>query len=281
MYQVVTVREAIKRGNRIVNFPVLIIMAGVALFSFFLGSQFKFPAWTSAIAVLACVILPWIYWSFMITKWRIWAFENVRNVHELKKKAIEEKLIWPDGSFWEKTEIRTKADRDKIAVLEIKFEQPDVFADDNNLPGETVVRYSKVQSYGLLCLGLVFVVAGLYLIAQNTYLVGGLGILCACYMCFTGYKNGSNNTPQIIINDKGIETYRTPFQPWPAIKNEDIITEGSGKSKTFYFVYQYPDGDEKLPIAEYDIGRRELENLLHVYRIRGSKSHHHRIDTEH
>jgi hypothetical protein len=214
MYEAVTVEEAIKRGNRLVNYPVILIMAGVCASSIFLGSQFKFPAWTIIIAVLACLILPWLYWSFMITKWRIWAFGNVRNVHELKKKAVDGKLIWPDGSFWEKTEIRTTSDREKIARLEIKFNQPDVFSDDNNLPCETIVKYSKVKSYGLLCLGLVFVGAGVYLMEEKTYWVGTLAIISACYMCFEGYKNGTNNLPQIIINHKGIQTYRTPFQPW-------------------------------------------------------------------
>jgi hypothetical protein len=50
----------------------------------------------------------------MITKWRVWAFENVRNVHELKKRAIQEKLISADSSIFEKTEIRTERQEIKV-----------------------------------------------------------------------------------------------------------------------------------------------------------------------
>jgi hypothetical protein len=49
----------------------------------------------------------------MITKWRLWAFENVRNVHELKERAVQAKLIWPDHSIFEKMEIRSASDKER------------------------------------------------------------------------------------------------------------------------------------------------------------------------
>jgi hypothetical protein len=130
-----------------VSYPVMGIMFGIILLALYLGSLNVFPAWTIAFPIVGCVLLPWLYWSFMITKWRIWAFENVRNVHELKKKAIEGKLIWKDGSFWGKTEIKMPADRDKLKMLETKFNQADIYTDDFTVPVETIVIYAKNKIY--------------------------------------------------------------------------------------------------------------------------------------
>jgi hypothetical protein len=66
-------------------------------------------------------VFAWLIWLFMITKWRIWAFQNVRNVHELKKRAIIEILIWEVGNFFEKTEIRSNHDKIKLKQLEVKI----------------------------------------------------------------------------------------------------------------------------------------------------------------
>ncbi len=117
MNEIVTVNKAITRGHRMVNYPVFVIMIGTLSVSFFLGSQGSFPLWIFPLGFGLAFGLAWLYWSIMITKWRIWAFENVRNVHELKKRAIQEKLIWPDGSVFEKTEIRSSATKEKWKSL--------------------------------------------------------------------------------------------------------------------------------------------------------------------
>ena len=52
-------------------------------------------------------------------KWKYWAFSKltVEESHELYLKAIAAGLIWPVGSVFNKTEIWTKADKDKWAKL--------------------------------------------------------------------------------------------------------------------------------------------------------------------
>jgi uncharacterized coiled-coil protein SlyX len=109
----------------------------------------------------------------MITKWRVWAFENVRNVHELKKRAIQEKLISADSSIFEKTEIRTAKDKERLRLLAHKFEQDDLFQDDLTIANETTIYYSKgknlIEMIGMLgCFGV-----GIYLLTKtDSYILG-------------------------------------------------------------------------------------------------------------
>jgi hypothetical protein len=113
----ITVDRAIKRGQRIMNIPVFILLMGTMCGGFYLIAIKILPTWMIPVFIFGSAIPAWIYWSFAITKWRIWAFSNVDNVHELKQQAIESSLIWPDGSFFEKTEIRTKKERQLLILF--------------------------------------------------------------------------------------------------------------------------------------------------------------------
>ena len=126
MRQEVSVDKAIKRGHLIVNVPVMITLIGCPALALYLSKQNLIPGWGIAVGFVIGFLFAWLIWSYMITKWRVWAFENVRNVHELKKRAIQEKLIWADGNIFEKTEIRNWEDKQKLKKLERKFEKEDV-----------------------------------------------------------------------------------------------------------------------------------------------------------
>ena len=89
MKREISVNDAIKRGQLIVNLPVFIFLFGFPILSWYLSNQNIIPEWGIIVAVGCGFLFSWLIWSYMITKWRIWAFENVRNVHELKKKAIQ------------------------------------------------------------------------------------------------------------------------------------------------------------------------------------------------
>ncbi|MFK7774629.1 MAG: hypothetical protein AB8F94_20990, partial [Saprospiraceae bacterium] len=121
MEKQVTVKEAIRRGQRLINFPSLSIMTIGFVFSILLFNEDIHKAIPIISLLSTIIILPWLYWSFAIVQWRIWAFSNVRNVHELKRQAIEGKLIWPDDSIFNTTEIRNSRQQTTLAQLELKF----------------------------------------------------------------------------------------------------------------------------------------------------------------
>jgi|JI10StandDraft_1071094.scaffolds.fasta_scaffold559545_1 hypothetical protein len=272
MNETISVDEAISKGHRMVNYPAMVIMFGTIGITVYLGFEKLIPAWFFIVGFLIAFGLAWLWWSFMITKWRVWAFENVRNVHELKRRAIQEKLIWTDKSIFEKTEIRTAIDNEKLSSLQNKFNQDDIFQDDLTVPSETVIYYSKGKNFLEMITMLCFLGVGIYLLLKtDSYFTGSLISIIGAYFGFKEYKEATNTEPQIIINNNGIKTISTDFHNWNEIENEDVISEGSGKHINYYLIYDYSDGSEHLNIDDYDTDQKSLNKLLILYRGRSRK----------
>ena len=73
----------------------------------------------AALLGLALAIAPaWIWWSITVPKWRLWALRYVSNWPMLKRHAIASGLIWPDGSIFARTEIKSAAHAREERALE-------------------------------------------------------------------------------------------------------------------------------------------------------------------
>ena len=273
----VSVDDAIKKGKRLVNYPGTTIMLGTLGICFYLGIQHIMPFWIVPLGFILSFVFAWIYWSFMITKWRLWAFDNVRNVHELKKRAIHEKLIWPDDSFFEKTEIRSMADKEKWNTLQYKFSKKDMFIDDFTIPNETIIYFSKSKNFTEMAICICCFIVGICLIiGNNNYLLGIIMCAIGGYLGFKKFKNATNAEPQILINEKGIKTASTDFYEWKDVKYEEVIGTGSGKHTSYFLKYNYPNGSVDLKIDNLDTNYDKLNKLLILYRGRNTKrSKHH------
>lgn len=273
MKETISVDDAIAKGHRMVTYPVLLIIVGVFGVTFYLGSQKLIPVWGFIAGFLVAFVFAWLWWSFMITRWRLWAFENVRNVHELQKRAIQEKLIWADSSIFEKTEIRTTKDVEKLNKLSNKFNQEDVFLDDITVANETVIYYSKVKNFIELAIMLGCLGVGIYLLLKtDNYIIGSALSIIGVFFGYKEYKEATNTEPQIIINERGIKTISTDFYTWDDIRNEEVVSEGSGKHIRYYLNYNHPEGSEHLQIDDYDTDIRSLNKLLILYRGRSKKT---------
>lgn len=275
MREKITVDKAIKRGHLIVNVPVFIAIIGCPSFAFYLSEQNLIPGWGIGIAFLIGFVLAWIIWSYMITKWRIWAFDNVRNVHELKKRAVQEKLIWNDGNIFEKTEIRNSEDKTKLDKLEEKFDKEDEYREDYSLPPKMEIFYSKVYNYGELGVSIFIIAVGIYFLLKGetkNYILGTIMSLIGLYSTVKESRKALNNKPQIIIDNKGIKTKNVDFKNWSSIESEEVVQDGHGKSAKSYLTYFYDeDKYEKIEIDSLNVTHREMENIIRTYRIRNNK----------
>ncbi|TRX30150.1 hypothetical protein FNW52_20410 [Flavobacterium sp. ZT3R18] len=274
MIENISVDEAIKKGHRMVNYPSMLIMFAVLGITIYCGIQNYLPKWTIPVGIILSFILSWLYWSFAITKWRIWSFENVRNVHELKKRAIQEKLIWKDGSLFEKTEIRKESEIEKLNSLQEKFKQTDlieIFKDDLSIPKETIIYFAKMKNYIEMGIMLIGVFGGIFLFTKSENQYWGIGLIIVCgYLAYLEFREATNTEPQIIINQKGIKTISTKFYNWESIENEEVIMENSGKYSHFYLTYDFPNGTEKIMIDDYGTEHYDLQKLLKTYRGRNN-----------
>jgi uncharacterized membrane protein YciS (DUF1049 family) len=275
MKQNISVDIAIMKGHLIVNLPVVFFLFACPGFSFYLYQENLIPKWGIGIAFLIGFILSWIVWSIMITKWRIWAFENVRNVHELKKRAIRERLIWRDGSIFEKTEIRSRSDKDKLKILGKKFEKDDVYREDYSIPPKTLIYYSKKKSYIELVISIGLVILSIYMINQGEKKGLFLGVIMIAICLFSLIKELKkilNNEPQIEIDKYGIKTKNIVFKEWNSIRDEEVTVEGYGKSMKSYLKFYYDNNKlEKIKIDDFNIKNKELTSILRTYRLRFNK----------
>jgi hypothetical protein len=124
----VTVDEALRRAQLCVNGPVLVLLI-VGLLGLGAVVMALRPWQVSPIvlvpAVLLAVVPAWIWWSLAIPKWRLWAMKNVEDWPRLKAAAIEGLLLWPDGSFFERTEIKSSAHAEEERRLEAAWQRKD------------------------------------------------------------------------------------------------------------------------------------------------------------
>lgn len=266
----ITVNKAISRGHLMINLPVFVLLVCVPGLTLYLCGDGPFII----IGILAGFCLSWLTWSIMVTKWRIWAFENVQNVHDLRKRAVEEKLIWREGSLFERTEIRTAADREKLNRLESKFLHPDVYKEDRAVPFKTEVFYFRNYVEIFIAVGISGV--GVYLLTMveiRSIISGSILIILGIYNLITQAKKEKDKGPQVTIDSKGILTKEAKFKSWSEIYDEQVIKEGFGKTTKNYLVYRYGKRNyAKIDLDELEIRPEKLENALRTYRIRHTNS---------
>jgi hypothetical protein len=259
-----------KRGQLVVNVPVFVLMFGTMGSFVFLLAKSLIPPYLVFLSIVGSPLVGWIYWSFAITRWRIWAFSQVDNVHELKERAIIGKLIWPDGSIFEKTEIRTEKDRALLRIIETRFDEippSREIADDSSIPDTTLIYYSR--TYILVTAGFMAIVAGYGVYVLATTSRQYLGIFCVLfggYYIVRNIKKITSTRPQIILNKIGI-TIGDRLIKWREI-NDVTISHSSNGLLILDSVY----GSFKIGLADYDISSGDLESRIQVYQHRNKQT---------
>jgi len=278
MNETVTVDQALSRGRKMISYPIGVIFIGIIAVNIYLIRNYGLPDWSLAIGLLFSGLLAILYSSVAVTKWQIWAFENVQNVHELKRKAIAANLMPADNSAWAWVYVKSTADKERLAAIQEKFEAKDVHADDILVPGETIIYYSKGASLGGMAFMLLLACTGIFFLVTHSYLIGVLLTGFGGYFSYSFYgevKKAMNKIPQIILNANGIQTATTPFYDWKQISGEQVLREVSVSGKhisvNYYLAYHHPGGDEKLNLEDLTTDSKQLEHLLETYRARADK----------
>ena len=264
-----TVDESIQRGHRMVTYPSIVLFFIGLLFTIFLVSYFKNP-WIFLFGFLISLGISWIYWSVMIPRWRILAFENCRNVHELKRIAINENLIHPDGSFFEKTEIRNDRQKRRLAAIETKFrfeDIPEIIEDDGSVPDEAKIYYSKNLIILYWIGGLFSIVFGAYMLLEKDNF-GFIMLFVSLYPFYLAYKYSSIKAPYITVNSKGLKTLNTSFISWKDVEDFEVIRTGYGKrSEWFLKIYCHEfstNENASLKIDELDVKVKKIKKLIYL-----------------
>ena len=265
-----SVDEAIRKGHRILTRPLLFIITGVFGGGFILSMLGIFPFNFTFLPLVIGLVATWLYWSIMVTKWKLWAFENVQNVHELKKRAIREQLIWKDNNFLSKTEIWSRSDKEKWDLLQLKFLKEDIFENDLSIPDTTTIYFSRKKSRKDVFGYSITIMIGIGLIIADLLFIGGVFIVAGFISFIKSYRHSKNRLPQIILNKKGIETSLTGFIPWSEISDEEVVSS-KGKTSYDYLTFKHYDKKKEIKIGHLDTDLPTLNKLLLLYRGRYGK----------
>ncbi|QEM08049.1 hypothetical protein DIU31_032785 [Mucilaginibacter rubeus] len=276
MLDTTTIDEALNRGKFMIIYPIHAITVVTVAVSIYLKSVIGYSPIIILPTIIAGSVIAIIFRGFMTTRWRLWAFENVRNVHELEARAIKAGLIPNQNRQWFFPEFKSKADKARLEELSKKFALPDVFIDDYTVANEVRVYFSKRKNY--LFAGAAVVVGlttGIAVILNNPqqYVFVTMVFIAAGVIAFISLKKALNTIPRIIISDKGIETVNTPFYEWKDIYQEEVFTEQADRSVVTYFTYASPNGYEKLAIGnDLTHSAQQIESTLKLFRSRSDKA---------
>lgn len=264
----ITVEKALFWGRIIcVYMPIIFFLAVPPLIFFILLDLNAFSVIGGILGGFACA---WIWWSFAVTRWRIWAFSNVRNIHELRRKAVNEKIIHPQGSWFEKTEVKTQLQKQILRELERRFKENDIYYDDPAIPDLATICYSKWKAWWEITIGVALIIFGAYILTgsnNDKSIYPALFIFAiAIWICISGIRKLRNRKPVLLINDIGIKIKEAHILTWGHIDYYDIDYQ----SKVLYLNIYHDRGTEKIEIDSLAISRRRLQYLLDIYYKRHS-----------
>jgi hypothetical protein len=78
--------------------------------------------------------------------------------------------------------------------------------------------------------------------------------------------------PPLTLNALGIKFAKKEFMSWKYITNDFIDIRRSGKYTHHFIVLEFHNQKQEIQIDDLDIKVKEVENLLHVYRVRYEKN---------
>ena len=284
-----SVSEVLRRGQIEVNGPVRIILVVVPILSIFLS--LIIPEKYAVIGILSglflAFVLAWLWWSYKIVKWRIWAFENTKKSdwNKLKERAVIQKLIWNDGSIFERTEIRSKEDKRKIEKINSEIGQIEInkteedfsldkIEDDPKVPTKIEYKYKRSETIMSAFLPIILITIGLYLISIDRIIIGILSVGMAIYHTdLNKIIDIWKKEIQFSIGDEGIDIKKFKqfgFVKWNNTQDISVDTEsgilslGVWEKDNFYEVTYNLNN---YPIGDYD----EFLRKINVYLKRNLK----------
>jgi hypothetical protein len=269
-----TVEKAIKRGQILINIPVIVLFI-IGL----IGSLILFAKFENFLILILGIpftfIAMWILWSYIVAEWKIWSYSNCRNVHELKRKAINSQLIGDEGSKWARLEYRTHRQKELLNSLMENFKIADIeieVFDDGTLPEVLEIHYSKISN-AVVWSSILFTIGfGIYAI-YNQQLYGYVILPAASFYMYYTLKNPKTNEPHITLSKDGIKLFGNSFVSWSNLKEEEIKLIGlGGSSKWHLHITLRNKNYQQIEINDLTEPPKRIEKLVKIYKQRNKNN---------
>ena len=261
----ISVRKAINICHKYITIPTIVLFLGMIVFTIYIGFTIDDIAilWIIMPISIVCIIaLPWLFWSLLITHWKLWAFENVRNVHFLYKTAVKEGILHGKNSFWDNTAISIKHQKEKWEILQNKFKIKDELNEDFNTPESIILTYKANNKTVFIFWGIISISIFIYLIVEiEIYIIGSILLLISLYSIYDKFWGKKESISKIIIISlQGIE-FQKQLYSWDELKKVKIKSTSNDQ----YLVFKHPNGKEKIDLEEYSYSG-DLKKLLLIYK---------------
>lgn len=273
MKEKLSVEKAIKIGKKRVHTPTYIFLFSGFVMTFFISNLFSDESNLSIKILLfgfiTIIIITFLLGNKLISKWKLFAFDNVRNVHELRKRAIQESLLYPNSSFMEKMEFKSLNEQRKWNEIQLKFEQEDVMSENREIRKEIKIYYSIKKTLYKSIGNLIITCFFLFLTIENEFSFIAIVFTIGAFLLFISkFKKLINRKPQLIINEKGIKEKTNEIMKWKDIENEQIIANANRSS--LFLIY---NNDKKIiNIRDFGISKCYLKEIIETNRIRNKST---------
>jgi hypothetical protein len=114
----VSVAEAIRRGMLQVYGLFFPCIVGIPFLAF---RVLNLSDLAKGLSVLLGIVAAWVWWSFQVPRWRIWALQHVDDIETLHQRAVQVGIEWSYGSVFERTEIKTRQQLLQEAALQLRY----------------------------------------------------------------------------------------------------------------------------------------------------------------
>jgi len=211
-------------GHLMINVPALLMTFGLPAIAFFLFEHVALKIIFAVGGFVLGIALSWKLWSLLVTKWRLWAFNQVEegDWHELKELAIINKLIWPDGSEHELKEIRSTKEEEQLSNIAEKISEQEQIEEiklDLNTPKELSFKFNKREILVESISKLLVLAVSIGLLVTNQLIFGGILLTVVLFYgnSYKLIKHTFSNEDYLVISERGISL------KYP--KNESITWE--------------------------------------------------------
>jgi hypothetical protein len=265
----ISVNEALRTGKRTaglrfaVPFYLTVILAGLATIALSISFYFFFISFPVGILLSTYFTTRYLY------EWQAWAFQQVRNVHELKLKADKCGLI----PGWESKLFPPSArERLMLKSLSEKFSQADVEPDYSHVPEVFEIYYSKSHNrfefigWSLGFIGMTW--ALIALISQNglqgnVIMLVFLGAVWLTTLLFSieNFIQLRTTQPVITLTQDGIRIKRRMFVK-ADVKDIEIY---DGKHRTLSLRFYATKIPYPFEITDLDVDLNTLEDIAEVF----------------
>jgi len=261
----ISVEKALTRGRWLLRYiPVVLTIILTTVFTVSsTGIQKNYFSTYVSIALIIPLLLG--YLATVSTYWRIWAFSRVTNVHQLKRRAIKEKLLTSDSNELPRIAFPSSAQKAAWTQIKRRFFDEDVFYDDKSVPERTLIFYSRKIAIFFFILGIVIVYfATLFTVTGRLkgYVMATTIALFGFYLIWRASKKISRRKPVLTLSSQGIIVLDSELLTWAAISDWQFVY----RSKNYYL--DINDGLHSIKLNTLRIRRRSLLYLLEIYQQR-------------